>query len=208
MKPGGFTEISGVCCHPAHRGNGPASGLIQLLALRIGGQGETAFLNSYARNTSALALYEWCRKTLVNRTPAEVRRGAGRRARRGGSRRVQLPSPAWVPADPRRVCCSDQLSPPPIADIVRVRFRHLPRLSYDALSGGVGQDRFAPGAEVGATANIGCSLLSVRLSRYALRDCPVSPISSPEADGANAREAGLESRPSHLAAIEPTLTRD
>lgn len=58
MKPEGFTEISGVCCHPDHRGNGLAAGLIQLLARRIVERGENAFLHSYARNTAAIALYE------------------------------------------------------------------------------------------------------------------------------------------------------
>ncbi len=58
MKPDGFTEVSGVCTHPDHRGLGHAGALIRLVATRILDRGETPFLHAYASNSGAIALYE------------------------------------------------------------------------------------------------------------------------------------------------------
>lgn len=58
MRPEGYTEVSGVCTHPDHRGQGHAGRLMQVVAGRIVGRGETPFLHSYASNTGAIRLYE------------------------------------------------------------------------------------------------------------------------------------------------------
>ena len=58
MKPDGFCEISGVCTHPDHRGQGYAGALIGLVAQRILDRGETPFLHAYETNAKAIALYE------------------------------------------------------------------------------------------------------------------------------------------------------
>ena len=58
MKPQGFTEVSGVCTHPEHRGRGYAGGLMRIVAQRILARGETPFLHVYAHNAGAIALYE------------------------------------------------------------------------------------------------------------------------------------------------------
>jgi predicted GNAT family acetyltransferase len=58
MKPEGFTEVSGVCTHPEHRGKGYAGGLMRIVAQRILARGETPFLHVYAHNAGAIALYE------------------------------------------------------------------------------------------------------------------------------------------------------
>lgn len=58
MRPEGFTEISGVCTHPDHRGRGYGSGLIVQVAAHIQARGETPYLHAYASNTGAIALYE------------------------------------------------------------------------------------------------------------------------------------------------------
>lgn len=58
MRPTGFTEVSGVCTHPDHRGKGYAGGLMRAVAERILAQGETPFLHVYASNAGAIALYE------------------------------------------------------------------------------------------------------------------------------------------------------
>lgn len=58
MRPVGFTEISGVCTHPDHRGKGLAGALIKVGLQRIKARGETAFLHSYASNAAAIGLYE------------------------------------------------------------------------------------------------------------------------------------------------------
>jgi predicted GNAT family acetyltransferase len=58
MKPDGFTEVSGVCTHPDHRGRGYAGGLMRAVAERILERGETPFLHVYASNAGAIALYE------------------------------------------------------------------------------------------------------------------------------------------------------
>ena len=58
MKPAGFTEVSGVCTHPDHRGRGLAGALMAVVARRIAERGETPFLHAYADNRGAIALYE------------------------------------------------------------------------------------------------------------------------------------------------------
>jgi ribosomal protein S18 acetylase RimI-like enzyme len=57
MKPEGFTEVSGVCTHPDHRGQGLAGALMRTVIARILARGETPFLHAYAANTGAIALY-------------------------------------------------------------------------------------------------------------------------------------------------------
>ena len=54
----GFTEVSGVCAHPDHRGKGYAAALMLHVAGKIVERGETPFLHSYADNAGAIALYE------------------------------------------------------------------------------------------------------------------------------------------------------
>ena len=58
MKPGVFTEVSGVCTHPDHRGRGYAGGLMRMVAQAILDRGEVPFLHCYANNAGAIALYE------------------------------------------------------------------------------------------------------------------------------------------------------
>lgn len=58
MKPDSFTEVSGVCTHPDHRGQGFASALMRVVTQRILERGEQAFLHAYAANTATIALYE------------------------------------------------------------------------------------------------------------------------------------------------------
>jgi len=58
MKPEGYTEVSGVCTDPGHRGRGYAGALMRVVAHRILARGETPFLHSYAHNTGAIGLYQ------------------------------------------------------------------------------------------------------------------------------------------------------
>jgi predicted GNAT family acetyltransferase len=58
MRPEGFTEVSGVCTHPDHRGRGLAGKLMRVVAGRITARGETPFLHAYASNTGTIGLYE------------------------------------------------------------------------------------------------------------------------------------------------------
>ncbi|GBR08160.1 GNAT family N-acetyltransferase [Acetobacter oeni] len=57
-KPDHFTEISGVCTHPAFRGRGYAGFLMREVASAILARGKTPFLHCYASNHGAIALYE------------------------------------------------------------------------------------------------------------------------------------------------------
>ena len=57
MKPAGFTEVSGVCTHPDHRGRGYAGALMRVVATRILARGEIPFLHAYAHNAGAIGLY-------------------------------------------------------------------------------------------------------------------------------------------------------
>lgn len=58
MRPDGYTEASGVCVHPDHRGQGYAARLLREVTARILARGEKAFLHSYADNATAIGLYE------------------------------------------------------------------------------------------------------------------------------------------------------
>lgn len=58
MRPDGFTEASGVCVHPDHRGRGYAARLLREVTARILARGDKAFLHSYADNRTAIGLYE------------------------------------------------------------------------------------------------------------------------------------------------------
>jgi predicted GNAT family acetyltransferase len=58
MRPIGFTEISGVCTLPEHRGKGLAGALIKVGMARIKARGEVPFLHSYTSNSAAIGLYE------------------------------------------------------------------------------------------------------------------------------------------------------
>ena len=58
LKPAGFSEVSGVCTHPDHRGKGYAAGLMRNVARAMLARGETPFLHAYADNEGAIALYE------------------------------------------------------------------------------------------------------------------------------------------------------
>ena len=69
MRPDGYTEASGVCVHPDHRGKGYAARLLREVTARILARGEKAFLHSYADNATAIGLYE----SLGYRGRAEVR---------------------------------------------------------------------------------------------------------------------------------------
>jgi len=58
MRLDGFTEVSGVCTHPDHRGKGYAGALMRVVAEAILARGEIPFLHTYAHNAGAIALYE------------------------------------------------------------------------------------------------------------------------------------------------------
>jgi ribosomal protein S18 acetylase RimI-like enzyme len=54
----GYTEISAVCTHPEHLGNGYASALIRMLMERIFSRGELPFLHVRPENARAIQVYE------------------------------------------------------------------------------------------------------------------------------------------------------
>ncbi|MGG7575875.1 GNAT family N-acetyltransferase [Streptomyces sirii] len=68
VHPPGWTEISAVCTHPAHRGRGLATRLVRAVAAGIRDRGETPFLHTLASNTAAIRLYESIGFTLRRRT--------------------------------------------------------------------------------------------------------------------------------------------
>ncbi len=54
----GYTEVSGVCTHPDHRGRGFAATLSRHVAARILARGDIPFLQSWSSNTHAIGLYQ------------------------------------------------------------------------------------------------------------------------------------------------------
>ena len=58
MRPEGFTEISGVCTHPDHRGRGFAAALTGHVAARVQSRGEGAFLHVLTANVGAIRVYQ------------------------------------------------------------------------------------------------------------------------------------------------------
>ncbi len=58
MKPEGYTEVSGICTHPDHRGKGYAKAITGYLTNAIIERGEVPFLHAFTSNTPAIKLYE------------------------------------------------------------------------------------------------------------------------------------------------------
>lgn len=54
----GFSEISGVCTHPDHRGHGYAGALMRAVGQRILDRGDTAFLHARIGHAATIAFYE------------------------------------------------------------------------------------------------------------------------------------------------------
>ncbi|MEY2272475.1 GNAT family N-acetyltransferase [Streptomyces sp. BF23-19] len=67
LRPPGWTEISAVCTHPDHRGQGLATRLVRAVAAGIRERGEIPFLHTSASNTRAIRLYESIGFTLRRR---------------------------------------------------------------------------------------------------------------------------------------------
>ncbi|MBY8887617.1 GNAT family N-acetyltransferase [Streptomyces sp. PTM05] len=72
LRPPGWTEISAVCTHPAHRGRGLATRLIRAVAAGIRERGELPFLHTGAANTGAIRLYESMGFILRRRTTFDL----------------------------------------------------------------------------------------------------------------------------------------
>ncbi len=70
LRQPGHTEVSGVCTHPTHRGQGLARRLSATVAARIQARGDLPYLHSWASNTAAIALYQSL--GFVVRTPVSV----------------------------------------------------------------------------------------------------------------------------------------
>lgn len=58
LKLTGHSEVSGVCTLPDYRGQGLAGALMRVVARRILAAGDIPFLQAYAENAGAIALYE------------------------------------------------------------------------------------------------------------------------------------------------------
>ena len=84
LKLPGFTEISAVCTHPDHLGQGYAGFLMTVLAERIRGRGETPFLHVRPENARAIQVYErlgYKRRLLSHYAVFRGARGEGSQAR-------------------------------------------------------------------------------------------------------------------------------
>lgn len=57
LRVDGFTELSGVCTHPDHRGMGYAAALSRLVVSEILATGEAAFLHAFADHEATIAFY-------------------------------------------------------------------------------------------------------------------------------------------------------
>jgi predicted GNAT family acetyltransferase len=70
MKPGDYTEMTGICVHPDFRGRGYAQALMATIAKQIVARGEIPFLHVFSDNASAIALY--CRQGMSIRRTMHV----------------------------------------------------------------------------------------------------------------------------------------
>ncbi len=57
LRVDGFTELSGVCTHPDHRGQGYAAALSRAVVGEILATGEAAFLHAFAEHETTIAFY-------------------------------------------------------------------------------------------------------------------------------------------------------
>ena len=57
LRVDGFTELSGICTHPDHRGRGLAAALSRAVAAEILASGETVFLHAFADHEATIAFY-------------------------------------------------------------------------------------------------------------------------------------------------------
>lgn len=57
LRVDGFTELSGVCTHPDHRGKGYAAALSRMVVSEIHAAGEAAFLHAFADHDATIAFY-------------------------------------------------------------------------------------------------------------------------------------------------------
>ncbi|WP_292227835.1 GNAT family N-acetyltransferase [Brevundimonas sp.] len=57
LRVDGFTELSGICTHPDHRGKGLAAALSRAVVAEILATGETAFLHAFADHEATIAFY-------------------------------------------------------------------------------------------------------------------------------------------------------
>jgi predicted GNAT family acetyltransferase len=57
MKPGNYTEMTGICVHADFRGRGYAQALMAMIAKQIVARGEIPFLHVFSDNAPAIALY-------------------------------------------------------------------------------------------------------------------------------------------------------
>ena len=57
LRVDGFTELSGVCTHPEHRGQGLAAALSRAVVGEILASGEAAFLHAFADHERTIAFY-------------------------------------------------------------------------------------------------------------------------------------------------------
>ncbi|MBX3610803.1 MAG: GNAT family N-acetyltransferase [Hydrogenophaga sp.] len=58
LRQPGFTEVSGVCTHPDHRGRGLARRLSATVAAVIQARGEQPYLHAWSTNRAAISLYK------------------------------------------------------------------------------------------------------------------------------------------------------
>lgn len=72
MKVAGYTEVSGVCTHPDHRGKGYAADLMRIVMAGIVSRGETPFLHVLTENVSAIELYKKLGYRLRRQLPLTV----------------------------------------------------------------------------------------------------------------------------------------
>ena len=57
LRVDGFTELSGVCTHPDHRGKGYAAALSRMVVGEILATGEAAFLHAFADHETTITFY-------------------------------------------------------------------------------------------------------------------------------------------------------
>ena len=101
MKMPGYTEITVVCTHPSHRGQGLGEDVVNAISRRIRARGDIPFLHVFSNNAPAIALYRRLGFTLRRQLQLTIMSPKRQMNRDGAARRRKSRRESCVCPGPR-----------------------------------------------------------------------------------------------------------